>query len=504
MGGSRFVIRVDAGPAIGHGHVSRMRSLAEALVRRGAAVDVIGDGISIGRGAGAPWSIRALSGPAGDELVDVPRTSALIGSPDPDVLIVDHYALGEAWERGMAERLPRTRIVAVDDLPDRAHAADMLIDPNLGPVGPKPVNGSSPRVLAGTAYAPLGDEYLAPARERARVVSNPNLLVTLGGGRSEFVGPLAAALGEDARLSHVDLEFVVPDPAEHAEVSLILGRRTRCTVHGGVPTLRPLLERADLVIGAGGTSAWQRLRLGRPSVTITLSQNQVRTGQALQDLGLTRWVESTAGISAIVEAAVESLDDEDLFRSVHEAGPLLVDGRGAERIALALMPPPGPPTLRAVEEGDAAALLAMANDPNTRAASREPRSICPQEHLEWFRRMRDFAGPTFWVAEVDGLVVGQVRFMALAVGWELNYGLDPIARGLGWSTPMVREGLRRLRSEGREGPVFAVVHISNEASRSNLAKVGFLPDEAGMAVAAGVRLPDGFSAYRLSDRRLAH
>ena len=497
----RILIRADAGRDIGFGHLLRMRSLAEALARSGAPVGIVGHGVRSPADTDPPWSIAELDEPSADESDDLVRTSELLGSPGPDVLIVDHYGLGEDWERGIADRSPGTRIAAIDDLPARTHAVDVLVDPNLGPLGPRAAAGTAPRILAGTAYAPLGEEYRDPASERTDPLTSPNVLVTLGGGRSGIVVRIAEALIMEPRLRHIRFEFVVPDPGERTTVAGILDGHPNCTVHGRVPTMRPLLERADLVVGAGGTSAWQRLRLGLPSVTVTLADNQLRTGRALHDLGLARWVTPGIGAAAVIDAVVEALDDERLRRRAAVHGPLLVDGRGAERIALALLPPSQRPVMRPLADGDAAALLAMANDPVTRAGSREPNLIRPQEHLDWFRRMRASAGSTWWVAEVDDLVVGQIRFSALGEGWELNYGLDAAARGHGWSTPMVREGLRGLAAEGRDGPVFAVVHVDNEASRRSLATLGFAPDDAGRALAAGARVPDGFTAYLLAEGR---
>ena len=271
--------------------------------------------------------------------------------------------------------------------------------------------------------------------------------------------------------------------------------RSDCIVHGRVPTLRPFLERADLVVGAGGTSAWQRLRLGRPSVMLTLAENQIRTAEALSDLDLARWVDQGADPRAIAEAVVDALDDDALRLRARAHGPLLVDGRGVDRIVLALLPSSTPPTLRLLEDGDAAALLAMANDPTTRAASRDTHSIHPNEHLAWFGRTREVMGGTSWVAECEGLVVGQVRFAPLSEGWELHYGLDPSARGRGWSSTMVAEGLRRLAATGATGDVFAVVHPANVASRRSLATLGFVPADAVVAVLADVQLPVGFNAY---------
>jgi UDP-2,4-diacetamido-2,4,6-trideoxy-beta-L-altropyranose hydrolase len=479
-----------------------MRSLAEALDGRGVDVDVIGHGIGSKAVERTPWSATALEQPVTLESEDVARTSVVIGPRAPDVVIVDHYALGEEWERGIAERFSGVRIVAVDDLPGRTHAVDVLIDPNLGAPGPTAIAGSSPLVLAGTAFAPLDAEYRTPVRLTPSGPDSPNVLVTLGGGRSGNIARLAEALARTADLRHVGFEFVVPDPAEQAEVVRALGGRSGCSVHGRVATLRPFLQRADLVIGAGGTTTWQCLRLGRPSVLVSLAPNQVRTGRALSALGVARWVGEGGAATAVAAAVVRALDDDGLRRSAESYGPVLVDGRGAERIALALFPPSAPPTLRPVEDDDAAALLAMANDPLTRTNSREGRSIGPEEHLTWFRGVRDSGRATFWVAEVEGLVVGQVRFTELDDAWELSYGLDPIGRGRGWSTPMVEEGLRRLRMSGRAGNVFAVVHAANAASRHSLSALGFRPDEQGRARAAGARLPDGFAAYLLVEGSL--
>lgn len=472
-----------------------MRSLAEGLIRRGATVEVVGRGIVSAAGAGPSFSVKELDGQLTDESDDLKRTVSLLTPGATDLVVVDHYSLGEAWERGIAECFPEATIVAVDDLPDRPHAVDLLVDPNLGASGPRLTPNSSGRTLFGSAYAPLAAEYREPAEERPLDGAHPHVLVTLGGGRSGIVGALAEEIVDDRRLHHVGFEFVVPDATECATVTEVLEGRSESMVHGCVPTLRPLLERADLVVGAGGTSAWQRLRLGRPSVMLALAANQVRAAEALRELDLARLVEQGDDPRAVADAIVDALGDDALRLRARAHGPLLVDGRGVDRIVLALLPPAAPPTLRLLEDGDAPTLLAMANDPVTRAASRATRSIRPDEHIVWFGRTREAMGLTSWVAESGGLVIGQVRFAPLGEAWELHYGLDPAARGRGWSSPMVAEGLRRLAATGATEDVYAVVHPTNEASRRSLAALGFVPDDPAAAAAAGVRLPKGFNAY---------
>lgn len=479
-----------------------MRSLAEGLILRGATVEIVGRSIDSEEDADPSFSVKALDGQITDESGDLARTIALIGEGAPDLVVVDHYGLGETWELGIAERFSGASIVAIDDLSGRPHAVQVLVDPNLGASEPRPSARTSGRTLVGTAYVPLAAEYREPAEERPSDGLHPNVLITLGGGRSGVVGLLAEAIVADRRLRHVGFEFVVPDVTECAALTQTLEGRFGCIVHGRVRTLRPLLERADLVVGAGGTSAWQRLRLGRPSVMLTLADNQIRTAEALRDLDLARWVEQGADLRAVADAVVDALEDEALRLRARAHGPLLVDGRGVDRIVLALLPSSAPPALRLLEDRDAAALLAMANDPVTRAASRNPRSIRPDVHLAWFGRTREAMGPTSWVAESEGLVIGQVRFAPLGEGWELHYGLDPAARGRGWSSPMVAEGLRRLAATGATGDVYAVVHPTNEASRRTLVALGFVPDSAGSAARTGLRPRDGLKAYVLEESRL--
>jgi len=491
----RVLIRTDAGPEMGHGHLLRMRSLTEALIGRGAVVEIAGNGIPSSDG-GTAWSVRTLDRPIRNELEDAMTIVAGITSGAPDVVIVDHYGLGSVWERTIADRLPGSTIVAVDDLPGREHDVDVLIDPNLGSDGPVSVRGARTRLLRGSAYTPLGDEYRAPVSRGPRHGGPRRVLVALGGGRSGVMADLVAALIADHRLDEVHLDVVVPDEDEHAAVALILEGRAGAQVHGRLPSLRPLLEKVDVVAGAGGTSAWQRLRLGLPTVLVTLVDNQVRTGRALQGLGLARWVERVDGPSAVAASVVDALDDEGLWRRAHEHGPILVDGRGAERIAFALLPPTRPLALRGVEDSDASSLFAMANDPATRAASRDTNEVRPDEHLVWFSATRERCGDTFFIAEIDGLVVGQVRFTPLAEAWELHYGLDPIARGRGWSSELVRQGLHRLAPK-RAGGVVAVVKVGNEPSRRTLAELGFRLAPGSEIAATGARVPDGFTAYLL-------
>jgi UDP-2,4-diacetamido-2,4,6-trideoxy-beta-L-altropyranose hydrolase len=493
-------MRADAGRAVGSGHVMRLRAVAQGFQPFKADVSLVGNGVDHSFNDDGVWEIRSIGGVSTgpfSESEDAERVLRLIKALEPDVVMVDHYELGEAWEVRLKDALPATTVVALDDLPGRTHAADVLVDPNFD-FDFDQLTVASPshqRVFRGTAFVPLSSEYLKEA-DRPDTGARPEVLVSLGGGSSALALQLARALTAHPRMQDIIATFVVPDDEDRSAVEQTCSGADSIRVVGSVPSLRPLLDRADVAIGAGGTSAWQRLRVGLPSVMVALAPNQVRTCQALRATGLARWIDDL-NPDRIIRGMFEALDDAGLRQRVRVEGPLLVDGRGAQRIALALAPDLPDPTFRPATKGDAAALLAIANDPKTRAGSREAHRIEPAVHLAWLEGILGGVEETFWVAELDGLVVGQVRFSDLGGAWELNYALDPVARGRRWSKLMVAEGIRSIRRR-REAPIVAVVKGDNVESLRALLALGFVLDpEALRARALGVRVGAGFSAYLL-------
>jgi spore coat polysaccharide biosynthesis predicted glycosyltransferase SpsG/RimJ/RimL family protein N-acetyltransferase len=477
----------------------RLRAVASAVRRRGGHVVALGEGFqAVGETEGL-WDVRLMlgSGSVGwDIRKDAAEVQRLIGLGEPTAIVTDHYGFDPMWEEEVRSAFPHVRIVAFDDLEGRLHAADVVVDANLGDGGPGLHPERSGRVLRGTHYAPLDDGYRLPRKERIPPEGPGRILVTLGGGATNGIAErLVTEIVAEPLLKGVSVTVVVADDAERAGVERAAGAGVGITIRSRASSLRPLIEAADLVIGAGGTSAWQRLRLGTPSVVVALADNQIRTCRALEDLGLARWVEDTREPRAVVQAVAESLGDTELGWRTSRLGPLLVDGLGADRIAFLLLPPAAPPTMRLARARDAAALLGIANDPVARSGSRNDSMILPEEHRDWFDAALRRSGAPFWVAESDGLIVGHVRFEDLGTAFELNYGLDPIARGLGWSRTLVEQGLQRLRMI-RDCPVVAVAHESNQVSRRVLEGAGFALDTDGVrAIALGARVSPGFTAY---------
>jgi len=304
----------DAGAGVGGGHVMRCLTLARALQVRGADVAFFR----------TPETEAILARFAPDV--------ALAGEGEgADLVVVDSYRMDpsrEAVWRGRAGWL-----AVIDDLA-RPHAADLVLDPSFGR---SESDYRAPVVLAGPAYALVRPEFAA-AREAAlarRAEPAKRCLVSLGltdvGGTT---GKVAAALaGGD-----LALDVVVGAGAPSLPALEALAAEGRVTLHVDTADMAGLLTRADLCVGAGGSSVWERACLGLPTVTLILADNQRDMAMKLDEAGATvaldaRW----PGLERRLSEAVARLAGDDKLRAGLSArSAALCDGLGADRAAEAL------------------------------------------------------------------------------------------------------------------------------------------------------------------------
>jgi UDP-2,4-diacetamido-2,4,6-trideoxy-beta-L-altropyranose hydrolase len=362
MVGMKFVFRVDASSTIGTGHVMRCLALAQGVEYAGAKAifvcrelhghlcdEIAARGIAVLRlpentvGAApddcngpphAAWLSTSWQN-------DAAQTRAILEPFAPvDWLVVDHYALDARWEATL--RPSAKQLMAIDDLFDRPHDVDLLLNQNILPGGSASYAGLLPsacRLLLGPCYALLQSRYeelrsrIPPRRGKIGRV-----LVYFGGvdtanltGRS-LKALLAAGCGD------LDIDVVLPVASPHTDsVRALADRLPGAHVHEALPSLAELMASADLAIGAGGTTSWERLCLGLPALVVTLSDNQLMIASALQANKLAQW------LGHHDEVTVERL--ADALRPLLQEGVAphwsarcraTVDGAGVKRVAALL------------------------------------------------------------------------------------------------------------------------------------------------------------------------
>ncbi len=290
------IIRVDASIQIGSGHVMRCLTLAEILKDNGFEVVFIcrahvGNLIEYIRSRG--YQVEQLDCSVttnflGDlfhskwlgvtQCEDAKETLQVLRNYEKiDLLIVDHYALDEKWESQI--RCKINTVFVIDDLADRKHDCDILLDQNYYEnlnIRYTSLVPSNCKHFLGPKYALLRKEFQnIRGSLRCRNGRVKRILLFFGG--SDPTNETMKAIHAFLRLNRTDMQVdvVVGSSNIHKEeIENVCCKYDTLTFHYQVNNMAELMNTADLCIGAGGTATWERCFVGLPTILITIAENQ--------------------------------------------------------------------------------------------------------------------------------------------------------------------------------------------------------------------------------------
>lgn len=257
-------------------------------------------------------------------------------------LVVDSYSLDVRWE--LMIRPAVERVMVIDDLADRHHDADLLLDQNLyRDLATRYEGLLSPgcRTLLGPRYALLRPEFPESRKSlRKRDGSVARILVFFGG--SDRTNETLKALKGIQLLSRPDIAVDVVLGINHQhrrDVETFASSLAQTICHYNVNNMAELIARADLFLGAAGTTTWERCCLGLPSLVITVAQNQVQATRDLAGAGLLSFVGESRLVSHtdVTDAVCAAIGNPLLLKTFSDASFELVDGLGATRCAAAIL-----------------------------------------------------------------------------------------------------------------------------------------------------------------------
>ncbi|HEC15250.1 MAG TPA: UDP-2,4-diacetamido-2,4,6-trideoxy-beta-L-altropyranose hydrolase [Sedimenticola sp.] len=501
----RVAFRVDSSRQIGSGHAMRCATLAGLLRQRGAEVVFVCreldgnycDWLEAQGHAVHRLPVPAIGEPLDGRLAhatwlgvtqarDSAETREALAGGTWDWLIVDHYGLDAEWETAM--RPTARRIMAIDDLADRRHDVDLLLDQNVVEGVNDRYLGRVPEhcgLLLGPAFALLQAVYAQLHQaSRSRATPMRRLFIFFGGVDPQNLTGLALQAVRILGRTDLTVDAVIGANNPHANViRRVAAEVPQVRLHYNLPSLAPLMAEADLAIGAGGTASWERCCLGLPSLIITFAANQVPLAVGLSNLCLARWLGEAGKIDAQVlsHAISEALDDEALLEYSVRCHAL-VDGRGAER-AISVMQASGDLEmhLRPAIAGDEKLLLRWANDPLVRRNAFDQNAIDSATHHLWFRdRLSEVDRFRIFIAETQlGIPVGQVRFERQKSYWSIDYSLDAAFRGAGLGKRLLGDALAELARQEPNSQLLARVKLTNHPSRRVFESLGFVSSNKG-------------------------
>lgn len=356
----KVVFRADASLQIGSGHIMRCLTLADALTASGAEchficrehpghliefirskghsayglVTAVND-VFLGGDADQPAHAHWLGS---TQLQDAKATIAILESIKPEWLIVDHYALDARWETLL--RKHSSKILVIDDLADREHLCELLIDQNLGH-SKQDYAGlvtADCRLLIGARYALLRPEF---ARLRPRSLERrcspqlEHILITMGGvDQQNATGAVLRALRSCFLPANCTISVVMgltaPWIADVNEVAKDMPWPTQVLFN--ITDMGARMAGADLVIGAAGGSSWERCCLGVPSILVILADNQKSGALALADSGCAVVLGGVSDIPRGLQPAIDTLLHVNKLRAMSECASKISDGLGVQRV----------------------------------------------------------------------------------------------------------------------------------------------------------------------------
>lgn len=494
----RFFFRTDANREIGSGHLMRCLALADALSMQGAEC------VFLCRLAGL-GSLADRIVAAGHELLLLPTHGTTVNSDDlactawlpggqagdataclellagrqlADWLVVDHYALDHRWQRAMRD--VTSRILVIDDLANRRHDCDLLVDQSLiddlktrydDLVPPHCVR------LLGPRYALLRNEFSRVGESQERTGTDfPRVLVMFGGGDAQNL--TLRVVEQFILIDWPGVVDVVAGPlyGQLEALKIAVSKLAHGQLHVSANNVAELMRGADLALGSPGVASWERCACALPSLTIAQADNQEGIGRKLGTVGASFYLGRAESVTdETLRAALSAwLANEPARTAMAKVAAAVCDGNGLLRVVEKLLRPTL--SIRRVSNSDAALLFSWRNDERTRRHAGDPNPLILAEHLTWVEHTIVRSDVDLLLACHEGAPVACVRFDRTENRALVSIYTNPNLQGAGFGVGALVAALDWLRTHHPEiDATEADVLAGNSASHALFTAVGYSP-----------------------------
>ena len=324
---TRWVIRADASVNIGTGHVMRCLTLAQQIMAVGQSDvaficrDEPGHLTSLIQAQGCPVTLLPAVTPFSWE-ADAQHVMESLGTQMADWLVVDHYGIDWRWETLL--RNNANRIAVIDDLANRPHDCDAIIDQNYR-------QGFAYRydhLVPVDCIKLLGPQYLLMRPEFARARQTlkrdfsavRRILVNFGGTDEPNLSLKALQAIESLNIAGLMVDVVIGQSNPHkAALQREIDGMPGITLHVQTDRMADLICAADLAIGANGASTWERCSLGLPTLALVLADNQREAAKELGEAGIiVNLGESNITMQQLAAQVDRLIKDRELRASLSE------------------------------------------------------------------------------------------------------------------------------------------------------------------------------------------
>jgi len=360
-----IVIRVDASRIIGGGHVMRCISLANKLKLNGATVTFItrSNNNLIESIQSNGHRLEVIAESSLDKNLsfehdiyktwknemweyDALKCNKIINNISPQWTIVDHYGLDYKWHRTI--RNATKNIMVIDDIADRKLDCDLLLDQTFLCKYSKYKNliPKECKVLLGSKYTLLRDEfrYLRGLAIKKRKKYNGIKKILISFGSMDFENnseKILSILNQIKWKYNISVDIVF-DKNSHNYTNLKQYAKLSSLpvkILSNVKNMSELMLKADIAIGAAGTTTWERCCLGLPSLVLNTASNQRYVVSSLKKNKVIFNIKPPIRSKySGIEDAIEILqNDKNIYTNMSKSSFAICDGLGSERVASSML-----------------------------------------------------------------------------------------------------------------------------------------------------------------------
>lgn len=499
-------LRVDSSLSIGSGHIFRCLSLAKALKKAGSLCFFISKnhhGNILEKLTKEDFPVKIIPVNETSDVYVRDEKDWLHGSQSddaeqfiafvtelcvqPDIVIVDHYSLDGEWERIIKTRFPDTFLVVIDDLCNRQHYCDLLIDQTYQRSAEEyaHLNMNNGKVLAGTKFAllnPLFSQLKNNSILRKENITSPKkILITMGGVDAQNIAGKTLELLEQIDLPEIKkITIVLGAACPHSQNIITLANKSKFCVDVlvNVSNMAEIMLEHDIAIGALGGTTWERCVMGLPAVNVVIADNQKTIATNLAEAGAIvlnacsyNLFELSTALTELIEnyhkqrlLAMDICDGQGLIRDIQEIITLPAkDGMNV--------------TLRQATSNDIDFVYKLQCEPKTRQFARDPNIPEYENHVKWMHSKLNARDSYFYIIE-HGHPCGVVRLDPIEhddASYEISIFLSSASHGKGIASVAIKRALM-LHSDT---VILATVLPENYASHQLFERLGFCKASSG-------------------------